>query len=154
MFNDIQNLQPITLVQAPVPRVSSSDASKRTISRRTSMLSSIRELTSGGDSSSQLAAEIKALSKVDREALLQQASLPLVIPPSHALAIKADLQIQCTFPSEGGEVIREVPFVYFPNLMMVIGDLVEKHERYGKLVIGILIQTNFTWQSLSRIDMA
>ena len=46
-------------------------------------------------------------------------------------------------------MIREVPFVYFPNLMMVIGDLVEKHERYGKLVIGILIQTNFTWQSCS-----
>ena len=59
-----------------------------------------------------------------------------------------------TFPSEGSEVIRKVPFVYFPNLMMVIGDLVEKHERYGKLVIGILIQTNFTWQRLSRIDMA
>ena len=51
-------------------------------------------------------------------------------------------------------MIRKVPFVYFTNLMMVIGDLVEKHERYGKLVIGILIQTNFTWQSLFRIDMA
>ena len=51
-------------------------------------------------------------------------------------------------------MIREVPFVYFPKLMMVIGDLVEKYERCGKLVIGILIQTNFTWQSLSRIDMA
>jgi len=57
------------------------------------MLSSIRELTSGGDSSSQLAAEVKALSKVEREALLHQASLPLVIPPTHALAIKADLQM-------------------------------------------------------------
>ncbi len=76
-----------------VPRVSTSDASKRTVSRRSGVLNSIRELTSGGDSSSQLAAEVKALSKVEREALLQEASLPVMISPCHALAIKSDLQM-------------------------------------------------------------
>ncbi len=30
----------------------------------------------------------------------------------------------------GGEEIREVPFVYFPNLMNAIGDIVDRHQRY------------------------
>ena len=57
------------------------------------MLSTIREITSGGNSSSQLAAEIKHLSKAEREDLLREASLPIIIPPNHALAMKADLGI-------------------------------------------------------------
>ncbi len=61
--------------------------------RRTDVMSTIREMTSGGDSSSQLAAEIKHLSKEEREDLLSEASLPVTIPPNHALAMKADLGI-------------------------------------------------------------
>lgn len=61
--------------------------------RRTEVLSAVRELTSGGDSTPQLAAEIRHLSKAEREDLLREVSLPVVIPPSHALAMKADLEI-------------------------------------------------------------
>ena len=46
----------------------------------------VRDIASGGDSTTQLAAEIKSLSKAEREDLLQQACLPIVIPPEHALA--------------------------------------------------------------------
>ena len=35
-----------------------------------------------------------------------------------------------SFPREkGGEVINEVPFVYVPNLMIKIADVVTQHER-------------------------
>ena len=47
------------------------------------------DIASGGDSTTQLAAKIKSLSKAERE----QACLPIVIPPEHALAMKADLGI-------------------------------------------------------------
>jgi hypothetical protein len=38
-------------------------------------------------------AEVKALSKDEREALLAEAQLPVHIPPNHVLAMKADLAI-------------------------------------------------------------
>ncbi len=44
-------------------------------------------------------------------------------------------KVAFTFSADGGEEVREVPFVYFPNLMMCIGDLVDKHERYGMTFI-------------------
>ncbi len=48
--------------------------------------------SSGGDSTSQLIAEIKQLSKSGREELVRAAKLPVVvIPPNHALAMKANL---------------------------------------------------------------
>ncbi len=28
------------------------------------------------------------------------------------------------------EEVKEVPFVYFPNLMKVIGDMVDRHQRF------------------------
>ena len=70
-----------------------SDASKRTVRRRSETLSKVREITSGGDTTAQLAAEVKSLSKAEREELLQQAQLPILIPTNHALAMKADLGI-------------------------------------------------------------
>ena len=88
--------QPITLMKVPGYRISSSDASSRTVRRRVEVLETIREVTSGGDSTSQLAAEVNHLSKVQREELLQQVQLPLVIPADHALAMKADLSIPWT----------------------------------------------------------
>ena len=80
--------QPITLMKVPGCRISSSDASSRTVKRRIEVLETIREVTSGGDSTSQLAAEVNHLSKVQR-----QVQLPLVISADHALAMKADLAI-------------------------------------------------------------
>ncbi len=34
-----------------------------------------------------------------------------------------------TFSTDRGEEIREVPFVYSPNLMIAIAELVDKHDR-------------------------
>lgn len=33
----------------------------------------------------------------------------------------------------GGEEICEVPFVYVPNLIAKVSDLVEKHRQYAKI---------------------
>ena len=66
---------------------------RRTVEPRTDVLSTVRQIASGGDSSTQFAAEIKSLSKTEREDLLKQAQLPVVIPADHALAIKSDLGI-------------------------------------------------------------
>ena len=74
-------------------RVSSSAASRRTLKRRSDELKRIRSFTSGGDSSAQLQAEIKSLTKEQREELLQGIHLPVVIPTEQALAMKADLGI-------------------------------------------------------------
>ena len=36
-----------------------------------------------------------------------------------------------TFPgTNGGEVIKEVPFVYVPNFIAKLADVVSQHERY------------------------
>ena len=81
------------MVQVPGCRVPTADASKRTIERRTEVLGHVRQLASGGDISAQFAAEIKVLNTAEREDLLHQAQLPVVIPANHALAMKADLGI-------------------------------------------------------------
>ena len=80
----------------PGCRVPTANASKKTVKRRTTVLSSVRQFTSGGDSSKQLAAEIQSLTKSEREDLLHQAQLPVVVPVDHALAMKADLAIPWT----------------------------------------------------------
>lgn len=61
--------------------------------RRTEGISLVRSITSGGDSTAQMAAEVKALSKEERESILQEAQLPIFIPTDHALAMKADLSL-------------------------------------------------------------
>lgn len=61
--------------------------------RRTEVLRSVRDMISGSDNSAQLAAEVNCLTQSQREELLQQAQLPLVIPLDHTLAMKADLAI-------------------------------------------------------------
>ena len=59
--------KPIILVQVPAGRVGSSGACAKTVLNRTKALSTVREVASCGDSMSQLGAEVKALSKVDRQ---------------------------------------------------------------------------------------
>ena len=61
--------------------------------RRTENISKVRSITSGGDNTAQLASEIKALSKAEREKLLFEVKLPIIIPTDQALAMKADLGI-------------------------------------------------------------
>ncbi len=83
-------------MKVPGCRIASGEASSRTVKRRAEVLETVREVTSGGDSTSQLAAEVRYLTKAQREELLQQVQLPLVIPADHALAMKADLAIPWT----------------------------------------------------------
>lgn len=183
-------------------RVPSSEASRRTLKRRTEEIGRFRSLSSGGDSVVQLRAEVKSLTEEEREELLQQAGLPVVIPCNHSLAMKADLgipwsklrllrrlasikstenkkvQLPCnnrwfkslhvTIPSErqqrklasdvvgigddlvavngafsfpldravgGGEEFRQVPFVYFPNMISLVANLVQQHERQVCIIL-------------------
>ncbi len=74
-------------------RVSSSEACHRTVTNRTRTISVVREQLSGGDISDQMMSEIKYLTNEEREAVLQEAGLPINIPPDHALAMKADLAL-------------------------------------------------------------
>lgn len=44
-----------------------------------------------------------------------------------------------SFPSEeGGEEFREVPFVYFPNLIAKVADIISQHERYAHKALQLL----------------
>ena len=48
-----------------------------------------------------------------------------------------------TFPGDnGGEVIREVPFVYVPNFIAKLADVVSQHESYvdkwSKVITGYI----------------
>lgn len=69
-------------------RVTSSTASPKTLRRRTLQLETVREVISGGSSSEQMEAEVQSLPKERRKHLLKEASLPLVIPADHGLAMK------------------------------------------------------------------
>ena len=69
-------------------RVPSSAASQRTRRRRTLQLARVRGIISGGSPTEQMAAEVQSLSVERKEELLKEASLPLVIPADHGLAIK------------------------------------------------------------------
>ena len=74
-------------------RTPSSGVCKKTLKRRSDSISKLRDITSGGDSTIQLRAEIQSLTKDQWEELLAKANLPVVIPTDHALAMKADLSI-------------------------------------------------------------
>ena len=47
-----------------------------------------REVISGGSPAEQMGAKVKSLPKERRKDLLKEASLPLVIPANHGLAMK------------------------------------------------------------------
>lgn len=83
-------------MQVPQCRVPTAAASRRTIGRRSDFLGTVRHIVSGGDTSEQFAAELKALSKSEREDIIESAQLPVVIPTDHSLAMKADLGISWT----------------------------------------------------------
>lgn len=59
--------------------------------RKSQGIGVVRGVTSGGDTTSQMANEIKILSKAERESLLSKARLPILVLTNHALAMKADL---------------------------------------------------------------
>ena len=63
-------------MQVLAGRVETTDACTKTVLRRTKTL---REIASCGDSTSKLGAEIKAMSRMERQSL-QQAQLPITVP--------------------------------------------------------------------------
>ncbi len=52
-----------------------------------------------------------------------------------------------TFSADNGEQIKEVPFVYSPNLMITIAELVDKHDRWYTISIYV---SNITGSILTR----
>lgn len=71
----------------------SAEASESTKIRRSRTLSAARIYMSGGDDSVQLQSELKTLTREQREKVLENANLPVVIPVEHSLAMKADLAL-------------------------------------------------------------
>ena len=63
------------MVQVAGCRVTSSKSSARTLKR----ISKVRSIISGRDNMAELASEIRSLTKAEREELLQDAQLPVVI---------------------------------------------------------------------------
>ena len=89
-------------------RVSSSEASSRTLRRRSLQLTQVREVVSGGCSTEQLQHDVAHMSKESREAILGEASLPVHIPVDHGLAMKSDLQL----PWNKMRAIRRYMYMY------------------------------------------
>lgn len=85
--------KPLSLVRVTTPRVSSCDASRWTTRRRSSKLSAVRDVISGGGGSVQLQDELAVLTKEEREELLVSAASPTQITPEETLAMKADLAL-------------------------------------------------------------
>ena len=83
------------MVKARSCRVSSAQATPKTILARTRELNQHRAVVSGGDDNFRMAREIKACSLEEREKILMelQNGMKVVIPTSHTLAMKADLGI-------------------------------------------------------------
>ena len=80
-------------MQVSSARVASSEASEATRVRRSHMLAVARSYINGGDESVQLQSQLKILTQEEREKVLADAHLPIVIPVNHALAMKADLAL-------------------------------------------------------------
>lgn len=76
-------------------RVPSTHATYKTVKSRSQELSQHRRVCSGGEEAFQLSREVKACSKEEREAILEelQDGFKVQIPTTHALAMKADLGI-------------------------------------------------------------
>ncbi len=79
------------MAKVTTPRVSSRDASDKTLRRRSHEIMEHREAASGGESSSQLQDEVKLLGKEERQKLLTDAGFTIDIPPGHGLSMKVEL---------------------------------------------------------------
>ena len=86
-------LQPLSMMAITKCRVSSSNACNKTLLRRSAQLSQLRKVISGGETSTQFQSELRCLTRAEREDVLKDAHLPVVIPAEHALALKANLAL-------------------------------------------------------------
>ena len=80
-------------MRVPGCRVSTSDATQKTVHGRSKQLSQIREVISGGESHLQLQDEIHVLPKEERQRILREGGFYLEIPPEQGLAMKAHLAL-------------------------------------------------------------
>ena len=78
----------------PNARVASSQASRKTLSRRTKLINEFRTIITANDGGSQLQHEVRSLGKEARQELLRSAGISLEISPEAGLAMKAD----CSLP--------------------------------------------------------
>lgn len=75
-------------------RKSTDNASKKTVRKRSKAVAETRTAVSGGAAGTQLKDELRAMGKVEREALLKEAlgkEFQITIPKGDILAMKADL---------------------------------------------------------------
>ena len=109
-------IQNLVFHHTPIPRVPSSEASDRTTRRRRDAVSAQREAISGGreGASRQLELEVRALSKEDRQKLLEEAGFGVEMDATQVLAIKADLAI----PWYRLRILRR--YMYVTSLVLVL----------------------------------
>ena len=90
----MSNFKPLELVKRTRPRKSTDKVSQKTARNRSKELAATRTAVSGGAEGTQLKDELKAMAKLEREALLKEClgkELKLTIPQGDILAMKADL---------------------------------------------------------------
>lgn len=88
----------MTFVKVPQPRVTSKDASQKTLSKRSRLLVSVRHSVSKGQSSSQLTNEVEQMPMEDRNAIASAfESAPghskVLISSTSSVAFMSDLRI-------------------------------------------------------------
>ena len=83
--------QPLTLTKITKPSISSSEASQRTLRRRSGELDRHRSVSSGGAELAQLSHEVQSLKPEEKRQLLEDMDFKIEIPALTGLALKADL---------------------------------------------------------------
>lgn len=90
--------QPLTFVQVRQAQVPTGKAAPRTVRQRTQSLENVRLTLTAGGTTTQLAHELQAKQREDRERLLEEVkqaggNLIVRVPVQASLAMKADLNI-------------------------------------------------------------
>ena len=86
--------QPLELVKRTQPRKTTDKVCQKTTRKQTKAITKTRRVISGGAEGTQLKDELKAMGKVEREALLKEClgkDFKISIPQGDILAMKADL---------------------------------------------------------------
>ena len=93
--HNLHIFQTLTYHHIPVPRVSSLEASGRTLRRRRDDLMRQRVSISGSsaDAQAQLCLEVKALPEEERQSLLKEAGVTSTLDATQSLAIKSELSL-------------------------------------------------------------
>ena len=88
------NFQPLELVKRTRARKTTDEVTKKTVRQRSKVVADTRTAVSGGAAGTQLVDELKAMGRLEREALLKEAlekEFKITIPRGDILAMKADL---------------------------------------------------------------